>query len=413
MYVDYFVVTALKEEGDAVRRHLDNLESQSTEGFWIGTVNSTTDLGDGVDLHRVLLYLPGSGQGTKAAQSLAGEGIRGWNPNAVLLVGIAGGFQEHGVCLGDVLVPEFVDPYELAKKTPRRVIRREPPSRVSARKIWQLARGIAASSDEWYRDIKERRPDNQERDFPAIVVPDRGVLGSGDKNLADERAEERWYLKDAHGDRAIGFDMEAAGVMFACLENGRPFAVIKGVQDNGTIDKDNKEKDRWRLYACDAAATAAKIIMSRWCPPVIMDPRGVKKLLENQGTPLDSMNRLIRLGLYDELYPWASELIRDTARATFDEGRLTDKDRYDLVNRIRERVSERLPLMIESAYSDAVSNLDRYVSIDRNREHQKLRSHRDKLLNELPAYIVSEIESLIMKSPSHLLIVIDLQRGTI
>lgn len=397
MNVDYFVVTALREESEAIERYLTEIQPEGPEGFYVGTLKSD----DKVTSRRVLYYQPGSGQGTKPAQWLADEGIRHGSPGALLLVGIAGGFHEHEICLGDVLVPETIDSYEFAKRTPEKVERREPPFRVTARRILWIAKSIAASGECWYKNIRERRPNERERSFPLIHAPDRGVLGSGDKNLADERAEERRYLKETHGSRAIGFDMEAAGVAFTCLERQVPFAVVKGVQDNGTSDKDEPiVKDQWRIYAADAAATLAALLMLRWAPCILPTPEQFKDYSRVL------MKKFIRSRLDSSLYPSIFERIQETAQSAYEEGGLGDRERLALCNEIRELISEELPALIDAAYGEAIEFVAKLSAIDAKRTGQELQSYRNELQQNLPSVILSEIESWVMTSPTHLLVCI-------
>ncbi|MBI2855081.1 MAG: hypothetical protein HYX87_09225 [Chloroflexi bacterium] len=256
MNVDYFVLTALPDESEALFKHLPE-PRDLTEGYWISDLE--TEQGG---FRSVLIYRPGCGQGTNAANSRTSYTITKYHPCVVLLTGIAGGFDEHGVCLGDVLVHGFIEPYELAKVTPEKRERRHPTESVTAGPVIEVAKAIR--STEWYKGIKKSRPNNRERAFPEILWRDRGVVGSGDKNLANRNSPERRYLQKKHKERALGFEMEGAGVASACKPTATPYAVVKAVQDNGTIDKDDPSlKDEWREYAADAAATLATQLMQK------------------------------------------------------------------------------------------------------------------------------------------------------
>jgi len=257
MDVDYFVITALPVESEALFDHLPEPRPLASTGYWIADIK--TERGE---ISSVLMYRPGCGQGTNAANTRTSYTIARYHPRVVLLVGIAGGFDEHGVCLGDVLVPEFIDPYELAKVKPEETKRRHPPETVTAGHVIEIAKALCPI--EWYKGMKNSRPSNRERDFPEIQCRDRGVVGSGDKNLADRDAPERQYLKERHEDRALGFEMEAAGVASACRPEATPYAVIKAVQDNGTLDKDNDLiKDKWREYSAEAAAHLTVLVIQK------------------------------------------------------------------------------------------------------------------------------------------------------
>lgn len=258
MGFDFFLLTALDVEEEAALARLSDVRRKEAP-FFAGTL--TNDKGT---RHNILVAQT-STPGTIRASTLTTKAITLFRPQWILLVGVAAGLTENEVSCGDILVPGWVDPYEKVKKTrvegKQRIDRREPPFPVTAGPLVRIARHIEQTQEPWYEEIREPRPDNA-AGVPAVHVPEYGVLGSGDKLLADEQAEERKYLLDRHDKNALGFEMEAAGAGLACREEAVPFAIVKGVQDDGTVAK----TDLWRKYAAEAASVFVVRMMRRWEP---------------------------------------------------------------------------------------------------------------------------------------------------
>lgn len=258
MGFDFFLLTAVDIERTAVLERLSDVRSEDAP-FFAGTI--TSDRGT---THNVLVA-QSSESGTTRAAALTSKAIGSFRPQHVLLVGIAAGLRKNGVSLGDILVPGWIDPYEKVKKTrvagQPRIEHREWMFPVTAGPLVSIARHINQAQEPWYNGIREPRPDN-DTGVPALHVQENGVLGSGDKLIADEKAQERKYLLETHSKNALGFEMEAAGAGLVCRHEGVPFAVVKAVQDYGTARKN----DLWRKYAAEAASHFVVRMMRRWEP---------------------------------------------------------------------------------------------------------------------------------------------------
>ena len=227
--------------------------------------------------------------GTNAAQAVTQEALGRLNPKRVILTGICAGFPEAGVNFGDVLVPYRVVPYELAKVTESSGISRWAPwnllssllryIRVTSRVeyehrgmprpvshgLWHAANMLGRDkTNEWYSEIKEQRPDGSE-DAPEVYSDSSSVLGSGEKVVATRFAEARKWILQHYAHQAIGLEMESYGVLIACNVRETPFLVIKACQDPATRLKDSsQEKDSWRVYAAQAAATFTVALIKRF-----------------------------------------------------------------------------------------------------------------------------------------------------
>jgi nucleoside phosphorylase len=267
--VDFLIVTALDVESVAVSELLE--EKQVLTHDTVGKV-----LRPGYGTKYVVALTEIGGMGTNQAQGVTREAINRWNPRRVILTGIAAGFPEAGVNRGDVLVPYYIVPYELAK-IKERISRKLS---VSFRKIfaglslgrlskqqaidtehrgfptptsfplWHAANTLSRDeTSRWDDAIREPRPDGTNQ-RPVVHSTGTSVLGSGDKLVATERAECRKWLLQEFPNNAIGLEMESFGALTACRMTDTPFLVVKAVQDHGTSKKD----DRWRAYAAQASA---------------------------------------------------------------------------------------------------------------------------------------------------------------
>jgi nucleoside phosphorylase len=258
--LDFLVVTALDIEYDAVVSALVQEGSRVEEDhFLLPTVRKGND---------VTVAAISVGQaGTNGAEAVTQEAIARLQPRGVILAGIAAGFPESGVSAGDVLVPQSIVPYELAKLKPGFVEHRGWPFQVSY-PMWRAAHSLGSDSQGYWKGyIQSPRPDGSS-DFPRVHSESGSVLGSGEKLVADVEAEARKWLLAMWKTMALGLEMEAFGVVWACRMTDTPFLVIKAVQDAGNASKDaTGSKDSWRSYSVAAAASFAVAFLKRFEHP--------------------------------------------------------------------------------------------------------------------------------------------------
>jgi nucleoside phosphorylase len=261
--VDFLVLTTLEDETQAVKARLDLEEDRHP--YYSGTITS-----DGGRKYDVLLAEIGE-QGNDKSGPFTANLLNHVAPSFVILTGICGGVPESGVKLGDVLVPRSIVDYELAKLGPDGADPRGDPARTDLR-LWRVACGIATHERARWPATIQQRPEDSEG-IPEVRC--HGVIGSGNKVVADERADVRRWLRDTYKKRALGFEMEAVGVANACeAVRTLPCLVIKGVQDRSDSTKDALgEKDLWRRYACDAAAALTARVISK---TVVAEPISVE-----------------------------------------------------------------------------------------------------------------------------------------
>jgi nucleoside phosphorylase len=277
--VDFLIITALDDEGDAVKKLVGNLEAG--DSYHIGTLKRVPSGGPYRVAISVMARMGGSAAAGETSDILAKV-----RPRYCLMVGIAAGFPESGVELGDLLVPHFIVPYELAKiresdpgsenggeikaqeehpeEKQLEFEHRGDPLQVSL-SLWHAANTLANDPDaRWIDNITIGRPERPDEETK-VHCGSGTKLGSGDKIVASALAESRKWLLGSYKKQAIGLEMESYGAMEACRQKDIPFLMVKASQDPATSGKDKpKEKDLWRPYACEAAAAFALELISRF-----------------------------------------------------------------------------------------------------------------------------------------------------
>lgn len=181
-----------------------------------------------------------------------------FRPEFIILSGIAGGVERDGVGLGDVVVADHVDWYEMRKMAEGKSLRR----------MMALDHPSAYLRDIIFRRIKH---DKKWLDRIGLVRPVEGQpqvfegnLIAGDKILGDGESEyQRMIL--AEFDKALAVDMESYGLARG-VYNARSerhynlnYLVVRGISDLVDAQENNGQRMEWRDYA---AATAAAFSLS-------------------------------------------------------------------------------------------------------------------------------------------------------
>lgn len=249
--IDFAILTALEEEREAVLSKFPNKPKRirptndDIHTYYQSTVSGEDDDGNAFSYNVVVTSLVGMGR--VQASTTASAMIQRWKPRYLLLVGIAGGVEDKGVDLGDVLISEQVVDYELQKITAD-----GPQIR------WQTHRGDARllsairnlSGGDWQQYI--------ELDRPVDGKPKRhiGPVASGDKVVAFGSIMEQ---NRHHWPALIGVEMEAGGAATAAFQSAHQpgFFMIRGVSDFADVNKGKDDVEQWRGYACDVAAAFA------------------------------------------------------------------------------------------------------------------------------------------------------------
>lgn len=152
--VDFAIITALKIERNSVLKRFDEgyetvQEDKEPLTYYYGHVTIPSS-GERYAVVVVMLLKMGNDEAAVATTRL----IHRWQPEHVLMVGIAGGVPGK-VALGDVVVADSIYYYELAKLTPKGDERR-PEDFVTSRLLYGRAKAYEAS--EWKGEIGVERP---------------------------------------------------------------------------------------------------------------------------------------------------------------------------------------------------------------------------------------------------------------
>jgi len=242
--IETVVITALAEESEAVVRALGNCVVRRWRGI---------DLQVGRVQGRDVLVLPLGAMGNASSAQAAQQAITEWSPANIFIVGITGGARDsdHDLRLGDVIIPDQIIGYELARLEHEGPAVRFENYRPS-HQLLQIAKSVLA--DDWAPNILTPRPDGQ----PGRTTAQShiGPIFSGEKVVADTEMMRRLR---AAWPAALGVEMEGLGVALASYRTGPSFLLVKGISDYADPTKDNS----WRAYAAEAAARFAVAVLTR------------------------------------------------------------------------------------------------------------------------------------------------------
>lgn len=219
------------------------------------------------------------GRGNVKAGSAANRLMEDFRPPYLVLVGIAGGVKgRDGTDIADVIVPNFIDYYEIRKLENGKSLRRmEPHDHPGSLLLNGFA--IPVSREEWISAIDHKRRPEPDGKSPKVRT---GYLISGEKVLSDDTsAIQRQLLSEF--DKAIAVDMESFGIAEAVFSNritrhyNPQFLIVRGISDlvralkegekpeeEALGDKSNNEvRQQWKPYAAHAAAVFAKAVIDR------------------------------------------------------------------------------------------------------------------------------------------------------
>ena len=240
---DFVIITALKEERDAVLAHLSGHQRIMPSNNDIRTYRfarvpiSSANGSEGEYSVAVLTLLS---MGRVEASLATSDAIRRWSPRYVLMVGIAGGIGDEGVKVGDVLLSSQVIDYELQKVTAEGESIRYSGHRADPR-LLDAAQNM--EPEDWQSEILVKRTDDNE---PECLV---GPVATGDKVVARKALLDKLR---ADWPKLVGIEMEAGGAAAAAFQSAQNpgFFMVRGVSDLA----DEHKGDDWREYACDVAA---------------------------------------------------------------------------------------------------------------------------------------------------------------
>lgn len=242
------ILTALPLEAQAVIEHLMGVREEEHSK---GTIYTCGLLVEEVTSWRVAILT--AGMGNPAAALEVERAIAHFQPEIVLLVGVAGGLKD--VKLGDVVAADKVHAYERGKAGEGFAPRPEswPGGYAAVQRAMQEAR-----KGNWRQRIlgvaQEPPPD-------AIVRP----IAAGEKVVASDRAAVYELIRQAYGD-AVAVEMEGAGFLLGTHANsGVDALVIRGISDL-VVNKQASDEAGWQQIAATHAAAFAVEFLLRYRP---------------------------------------------------------------------------------------------------------------------------------------------------
>jgi len=253
------IITVVVEEFTEVQAILDlSIELPGTTPYYV----ASKTFSDNYDV--VLMRLPGRGN---INSSIGATGLmEDFRPPHILLVGIAGGVHgRDNTQLGDVVLPDFIEYYEMRKIADGQSRRRmDPYDHPSHRLRYQMAEPMSYRSDWLTRITAERRP-VQDGNSPKVII---GNLIAGEKILGDNEDTYQSSILDDY-DKAIAVDMESWGVakavyqMRATRYYDPQYLVIRGISDLVNEPGNDATRRQWRSYAAHVGAAFGSALIER------------------------------------------------------------------------------------------------------------------------------------------------------
>ena len=214
---------------------------------------------DGFD---VILAQSADRSSTPCAELVADLAER-FRPEYIVLSGIAGGVGDRdGVSLGDVIVADHVENYEIRKFVKGRgMIRRvalDHPSKYLRETIAHRVR----SNGQWKNRVNVERPATGE---PKVII---GDLIGGEKILGDgENEYQRRILEEF--DKAIAVNMETHGLARGIYSArgtryyNLNYLVVRGISDLVNDPGNDDTRRQWRDYAASTAAAFSLAVVDQ------------------------------------------------------------------------------------------------------------------------------------------------------
>ena len=269
-HVDVGIITILPDvELRAVQRAFKILDTEPNQvgdrKYWFTKIKSKDSTPD------IAITVVGK-QGNEMSKTVTRNLIESFNPDFVMLIGIAAGVKDE-VSMGDVVVSESVYYYELAKvredgtKRPEGHIEYTPSLPEDVETLF-LRKNVLEDWHDAFHAAEGKLKSEGLLNPPHVLHPrlHKGMIASGEKTLADGSLK---HMRDnIHGDIRAG-EKEGWGFARAAKEANKAWIVIRGITDYGDGEtKEGPDKDQYRHSAANAAATCAlTFLKSGYSPP--------------------------------------------------------------------------------------------------------------------------------------------------
>ena len=247
------ILTAIKEEYQAVREHLTRIVDAD--------MDSTAYEGGVFEYHgktiaNVIIRECGA-RNTTASQE-AERAIKNFNPDLILFVGIAGSRKPNDFKIGDVIFPDKVYYYEGGKAS-KKSFKARPDAVSPSFDLIEKAKK-ERNKDDWKSLIKGK--------YDRTPYADIGIIASGEQLIDHYDSEVGKIITDHYNDSSV-VEMEGYGFLKAVQRQGKGaqntlYGIVRGISDileRAELDQSHLESDRRpenaKQFASDSAAAFA------------------------------------------------------------------------------------------------------------------------------------------------------------
>jgi len=259
--IDVAVITVLPEEYHAVEKRLTGSvpdpgtdASPNLFAWRTGQARSA----DGTNCYRVVLGMPDRATNIPCALA-AFITIQRWKPRYFFLVGIAGGFTEDNLAVGDVVLASVIYGYEYGKL--KRLFVPRPDFTFRPDQALLAGAKAYAKTTDWQLGISVARPDESPPSQSKVV---EGRVASGDK-VVDEPSSAFFRQVRKAFPKLVAVEMEGCGASSAADQAASAnlpvhFLMVRGISDmpppSGFREARHRtaQRSQWKAYAADAAA---------------------------------------------------------------------------------------------------------------------------------------------------------------
>ncbi|MCI0575937.1 MAG: hypothetical protein L0332_25540 [Chloroflexi bacterium] len=282
--VDVVILTVLDEESVAVRHRISGLVavpgSVKVPNIYGWEIGDIPRVNGGVPYRVVLSQVGHAGNIMSTITTFIT--VQQWQPRYVFLVGIAGGFAHDGLTLGDVVVSDHIWGYEYGKIRSQTAMFEPRPDFTYRCDIGLIngTRKFIQRNPNWNNAIKVVPPKVNQPKSKVLWGP----VASGEKVI--DEAERGFFISVLEkSPKLLAVEMEGIGAAAAidqanAMGYSQGFIMIRGISDmpdaktEETFDKTagQSERDLWKLYAAEAAATLTVAYIADGLP---IPPRGL------------------------------------------------------------------------------------------------------------------------------------------
>ena len=262
------LITAIDPEFVAARAHI-GVSGTSVDGQ--GTIYT---LGSFVGQHHTWdIALIQVDQGNVRSAVLTTLGVTHFQPDVVLLLGVAGCLKPADLGLGDVVAGGLVRGYERGKETDKGFQLRSE-AYTGAHRLVQAAHQVVHAGQWQHRALSGSG-------MPRAVV---GTIAAGEKLLNSDRGPVRKFLATKVTD-AVAVEMEGLGVVTAAHICATEALVIRAISDN-LADKQETDKAEWQPIAASHVAAFGFELLAILQWPGSDTARSPESVMDRQTVPV-------------------------------------------------------------------------------------------------------------------------------